>query len=170
MKHLFAILAVVCFAGVPIFAQFAQLSSTVSQANGVIGKGVALKYNSIDAIQGITFTSGGSVVTIPTAGTYFVIAAPQVGFRPAAVAPCKTATNYTADYWAVVNNVGVANSGVRMVGLKAHKDVIVTQGIFVFNAGDKVQIFGSGVCSQSEAIVVKGEPLIPSIIFTIYKI
>lgn len=148
-----------------VSAQYLQVSSTVKQTLAPLGKGKGLTYNSIDAQSGVTFASGGSVFTIVTAGAYFLIAAPQVGYGG-----CTTQTAFTADFWVVVNGVAVANSNIRMSAVKAHKDVIVTQGVYIFAKGDKVSVFGSGTCAIAEYIKPTGEPAIPSIITTLFKI
>jgi hypothetical protein len=173
MISLKVILALITLAYVtisPVTAQYAQLSSTVNQKNGALGKGVAITFNSIDAIAtGIAFTSGGSTITVNSAGTYFIVASPQVGFTSTA-ASCSSASLITADYWIVQNGKAVANTGVRLVTAKSGTDVIVSQGIFVLKAGDKIQVFGSGSCSGSVAFAPAGEATIPSIIFSMYKI
>lgn len=151
----------------PVAAQYAQLSSTVTQKNGALGKGVAITFNSIDAIAtGLSFTKGSSTITVNSAGTYFVVASPQVGLATG----CAKTAPFTADYWIVQNGVAVANTGVRLVTAATGTDVIVSQGIFVLKAGDKLQVFGSGICSASVAFAPAGEATIPSIIFSMYKI
>ena len=156
-------------------AQYIQLSSTISQPNGPIGTGVALTYNSIDASSlGITFTSGGSKIVIGVAGPYFVIAAPQVGYSGSGTGLFgrlfgNTAT-FVADYYVVVNGTTVSNSNVRLLGTETTKDVIVTQGVYVLAAGDEVEIYGAGTDSFCEYIQEAGEPDIPSIITTVYRI
>jgi hypothetical protein len=170
LKMILALISMVCVAITPVAAQYAQLSSTVSQKNGALGKGVAITFNSIDAIAtGIAFTKGTSTITVNTAGTYFIVASPQVGFFSTA-ASCSKASPFTADYWIVQNGKAVANTGVRLVAPGSGTDVIVSQGIFILKAGDKIQVFGSGTCSGSLAFAPAGEATIPSIIFSMYKI
>ena len=141
---------------------YIQLSSTSTQTNGPIGTGAALTYNSIDAGPvNITFTSGTSKITVVKAGAYFIIAAPQVGYSGSGVGFFgrllgRTAT-YTADYYVVVNGAPVANSNVRLLANSDHKDVIVTQGVYVLNAGDVIEIFGAGTDSISEFIAEIGD-------------
>ena len=154
---------------------YVQLSSTVSQPNGPIGVGAALTYNSIDAGPvNITYTSGTSKITVTRAGAYFIIAAPQVGYSGSGVGFFgrllgRTAT-FTADYYVVVNGVAVSNSNVRLSAVSTHKDVIVTQGVYVLAAGDEIEIFGAGIDSLSEFITQTGEPAIPSIITTVFSV
>jgi len=170
LKTIFSFFFMAYVAVVPVVAQYAQLSSTATQKNGALGKGVAITFNSVDAIAtGVSFTKGTSTITVNSAGTYFVVASPQVGFSSTATS-CSKATTFTADYWIVQNGKAVANTGVRLVAPKAGTDVIVSQGIFALKAGDKIQVFGSGSCSASVTFAPAGEALIPSIIFSMYKI
>ena len=170
LKTILALFSLVYVAITPVAAQYAQLSSTATQKNGALGKGVAITFNSIDAIAtGIAFTKGSSTITVNSAGTYFIVASPQVGFVSTAASCSKTGL-FTADYWIVQNGKAVANTGVRLVTAGTGTDVIVSQGIFVLKAGDKIQVFGSGSCSGSVAFAPAGEASIPSIIFSMYKI
>lgn len=155
---------------------YVQLSSTVTQPNAALGVGAALTYDSIDAGPvNITFTSGTSKITIVKDGAYFIIAAPQVGYGGGGVGFFgrlfgRVAT-YTADYYVVVNGTPVSNSNVRLTATSEHKDVIVTQGVYVLKAGDAVEIFGAGTDSISEFIAGVGtEPAIPSIITTVFSV
>jgi hypothetical protein len=157
---------------------YLQLSSTVTQTNGAFGTGVAITYNSIDATDnGMDFVSGESTITIKTAGTYFIIAAPQVGSKVAApglfgrLFRGSNSAKFSADYYVVQNGAAVANSNVRITADAGSQDVIVTQGVYILAAGDKIQIYGAGPDTFSEYIAPNGaEPAIPSIITTIYKI
>jgi hypothetical protein len=110
-------------------AQYAQLSSSKNQVLGALGKGTVLTYDNIDALSGLKFTSGTGVIEIPPGGngTYFVIAAPQVGCN--GCGGFLSRSGFTADFWVAQNGVAVANSNVRLVGSKSTKDVIVTQGL-----------------------------------------
>jgi hypothetical protein len=151
-------------------AQFIQLSSTKNQVLGALGSGTVLTYDSIDAVSGLKFTSGTGVIEVPPGanGTYFIIAAPQVGCN--GCGGFLSRTGFTADFWVAQNGAAVANSNVRLIGSKTTKDVIVTQGLIVLAPGDKISILGSGSKAVCEAITQAGEPLIPSVILTIYKI
>lgn len=161
-----------------VSGQYIQLSSTKTQANGAFGVGKALTYDSIDADdKGLTFTSGGSVITVKTAGAYFIIAAPQVGSSISApglfgrLLRGSSAAKFTADYYVVLNGVAVSNSNVRLTADAGSQDVIVTQGVYVLVVGDKIEIFGAGPNTFSEFIPLNlAEPAIPSIITTMYKI
>ena len=169
LKIIIALFSVLYVAITPVAAQYAQLSSSATQRNGALGKGVAITFNSIDAIAtGLSFTQGTSTITVNSPGTYFVVASPQVGFSSGP--SCVRTRPFTADYWIVQNGQPVANTGVRLVAAGTGTDVIVSQGIFVLKAGDKIQVFGSGTCSASVPFAPPGEATIPSIIFSMYKI
>ena len=141
----------------------AQLSSDVSQHNGPMSVGFPITFNHHDSIHDIGHLIGSSEVHITKEGLYFVLAAPQTG--------SITENSFTSDYWMKVNGVNVPNSNVQLVSLTHEtKDVIVTQGLLSLKEGDVLQIYGSGINSQSEAIIVNNEPVIPSIIFTMYKV
>jgi hypothetical protein len=173
---LFKILIAVAYLFSSVNAQaYIQLSSTVTQPNAALGVGVGLTYNSIDAgPANITFTSGSSKITIVKPGPYFVIAAAQVGGTGSVGFFGRlfgSVATYTADYYVVLNGAAVANSNVRLTAPPTHKDVIVTQGVYILAAGDVIEIFGAGTNSFSEFIDKNGlEPAIPSIITTIYAI
>jgi hypothetical protein len=110
-------------------AQYAQLSSSKNQVLGALGTGTVLTYDNVDALSGLKFTTGTGVIEIPPGanGTYFVIAAPQVGCN--GCGGFFSRTGFTADFWVGLNGAAVANSNIRLVGSKTTKDVIVTQGL-----------------------------------------
>ena len=110
-----------------------------------------------------------------------MLAAPQVGFvdiddedmggrSGSGNKGSSCEKDFATDYYAVINGKIAANSNVRYTGTKGQQDVIITQGVYVFKEGDVLEIFGSGSCSQSEAIKEKMEPLVPSIILSVYQI
>jgi len=113
----------------------------------------------------IDFVQGD--IEIKQSGMYLIMAAPQIG---------KTGGDQPRwmDFWLRVNNVDVPNSNVRSV-LKdqQHKDVIVLQTLTRLNKGDTLNIMMSVEVADEglgiEAIQPPGEPLIPSIIFTMMQ-
>jgi len=146
-------------------AAYTQLSSTKTQENGKLGEGVAITFDSIDAINGVGFdASKPDEILILEDGAYFIVAAPQIG-------PIDFfAGNQIADYWIRVNGVNVGNSNVRYEDNSKYEDVIVCQGVYELSAGDIVQVIGSGENSKTTAIEEPGEPLVPSIIFSMHSI
>ena len=108
-------------------------------------------------------------MAVKTPGVYFVVAAIQVG---------KDAEGSPGDYldvWIKQNGKDVDNSGCRQVIHDAkYTTVLVCQGIAECKAGDTFNVAiaasaaGKGI--GIKAIKPAGEPLIPSIIFSMYKI
>lgn len=152
MKYLAILLA--AFA-LPAFAQqafFAQLSSSETQLGSTV-----VDFDQVDGIQGMSYDKATGL-TVDKKGAYLIIAAPQVitGIG------CY-------DLWLNVNGAQVANSNVRYCSdSSGQTDVIVSQGAGCFDVGDVINPEQSG--TGIEAIQLSGEPLIPSIIFTAYRI
>ena len=119
-----------------------------------------------DAADGIAMAD--NKITVSEAGPYLVVAAPQVGREGAGPLGCF-------DLWLRVNGSDVANSNVQLcqdAGSMA-KDVIVSQGIVPLAAGDVLEVMMSANNPEAEmcieAIQPAGEPLVPSIIFSMIK-
>jgi len=147
---------------------YAQITSTVDQRPSGTSP-VLITMNQNDEISGIEHsTQNPGDILIKEAGVYVIIAAPQVGRTSG------TEERYV-DIWLRRNGVDIANSNVRnVVGTTGAKDVIVNQTMMSFDSGDVVNVMmaveapneGLGI----EAIHPKGEPTIPSIIFSMHKI
>lgn len=148
---------------------YAQLSSSVSQMAGE--KGMLVTMDSNDAIGGIEHDDKAKSpdVVIKEEGVYFMVAAIQVGKEKG-----DGADDYI-DVWMKQNGKDVDNSGCRQ-SLKDSKftTVLVCQGIAECKAGDKFNVvISSNAVDHGVGIIKiapKGEPAIPSIIFSIYKI
>lgn len=108
-------------------------------------------------------------VMVEKTGEYLIVAAPQVG-------RVGTGLSGTVDFkcWLRVNGTDVGNSNVFMTLKPWTKDVIISQGIVSLNANDVVTVMMSASENDKglaiEAIQPTGEPLVPSIIFTMYMI
>ncbi len=147
---------------------YAQLSSSLSQKASPGGTLVTMDSN--DAIGGIDHDDKGKSpdITIKTDGVYFMVAAIQVGKESG------DGDDYI-DVWMKQNGKDVDNSGCRQV-LKDAKftTVLVCQGIAECKAGDKFNVVISANTADHGVGIVKiapkGEPAIPSIIFSVYKI
>jgi hypothetical protein len=147
---------------------YAQLSSSLSQKAGVGGTLVTMDSN--DAAGGIDHDDKGKSadVVIKTDGVYFMVAAIQVGKESG------DGDDYI-DVWMKQNGKDVDNSGCRQA-IKNPKftTVLVCQGIAECKAGDKFNVVISANSADHGVGIVKiapkGEPAIPSIIFSIYKI
>ena len=114
-------------------------------------------FNQLDSISGMGYNPNVGL-TILTGGAYFVLAAPQVITGKG----CYNA-------WFTQNGQMVANSNVQYCSQTPKQtDVIVTQGISCFLENDVINVEQSG--TGIEAIHPSGEPQIPSIIFTAFRV
>ncbi len=147
---------------------YAQISSTEDQRPTVTTP-VLVELNQNDSISGIEHTAENpGTIRISDSGIYVLIAAPQVGRTSGTKARF-------VDFWLRKNGTDIENSNVRVViGENSSKDVIVNQSMMPFNAGDLVNVMMSVEVPDEglgiEAIHPTGEPLIPSIIFSMHKI
>lgn len=148
---------------------YAQLSSIVNQQPGTTSP-VVVTFDQNDQIQGLTHstvTNTGSI-TVNKTGVYAIFAGAQIGKE-------SGASTVVSDMWLRVNNVDVANSNVRNSIKQADdtKVLINTSGILL-NNGDYVNIMQSvdtlSVGAGMIATVPVGEPVIPSIILTMYEL
>ncbi len=144
--------------------QYLQASSSITQCPGTAPEVVAMDIT--DAASGLAMME--NKITTAEAGPYLIVAAPQVGRAGGGPMGCF-------DLWLRVNGADVANSNVQLCqdeGSMA-KDVIVSQGIVPFEAGDVVEVMMSASNPEAnmciEAIQPDGEPLVPSIIFSMLK-
>lgn len=142
-----------------------QASSNETQFMDVSPTQVTL--NQLDGAAKVDLNGGE--ITLKLGGTYFIVAAPQVG---------RIGTNLSGvvsfKCWLRVNGIDATNSNVLLNLKPWTKDVIISQGAMTLEAGDVITVMTS--CSVMdkgvaiEAIQPSGEPLVPSIIFTMYKI
>jgi hypothetical protein len=147
---------------------YAQLSSSMNQAASATG--TLVKMDSNDALSGMDHDDKGkgADVTIKEDGVYFMVAAIQVGKE-------KGDSDDYIDVWMKQNGKDVDNSGCRQA-LKDPKftTVLVCQGVAECKAGDKFNVVISTNAPDNGVGIIKiapkGEPAIPSIIFSIYKI
>ena len=151
-------------------AIYAQLSSEVTQ-DPQDTKPMIVQMQSNDALQGLDHSdkTNTGTLTVKTAGAYFVVAAVQVG---------KDSTGEAGDYldiWIKQNGKDVDNSGCRQViHDPKFTTVMVCQGVSECKAGDTFNVaIAASVAGKGigiKAIKPAGEPVIPSIIFSMYKI
>ncbi len=147
---------------------YAQISSTEDQRPTVTTP-VAVTLNQNDSISGIQHSvENPGTIKITESGIYVMISAPQVGRTSGTKARF-------VDFWLRKNGTDIPNSNVRkVIGEDEGKDVIVNQTMMPFNAGDLINVMMSVEVPDEglgiEAIHPTGEPLIPSIIFSMHKI
>jgi hypothetical protein len=141
-------------------ASWIQASSTEEQlASDPKPKVVVM--NSTDGAKNIKMDKG--IVTVNESGAFFIIAAAQVGGK----------TKGLVRMWMRVNGKDVDNSNTeQLISDPAFTAVLVSQGVAELKRGDKVTVAFSG-SEPGIGLVVKkptGEPVVPSIIFTGWKI
>jgi len=147
---------------------YAQISSTEDQRPTVTTP-ITVELNQNDSISGIEHSiENPGTIRILDSGIYVLIAAPQVGRTSGTKARF-------VDFWLRKNGSDIANSNVRVViGENSSKDVIVNQTMMPFNKDDLINVMMSVEVPDEglgiEAIHPTGEPLIPSIIFSMHKI
>ncbi len=146
---------------------YAQISSTEDQRPSATTP-TQITLNQNDSISGIEHSAEQpGTIRVQDSGIYVVIAAPQVGRKSGTQARF-------VDFWLRKNGTDIANSNVRAVVNGKSKDVIINQTMMPFEAGDLVNIMMSVEVPDEglgiEAIHPTGEPLIPSIIFSMHKI
>ncbi len=145
-------------------AQYLQASSSVTQCPGT--EPALVQMDITDAANGVALAA--NQLTVSEAGAYLIVAAPQVGREGGGPYGCF-------DLWLRVNGTDVDNSNVQLCqdeGSMA-KDVIISQGIVPLEAGDVVEVMMSASNPEAniciEAIRPEGEPLVPSIIFSMIR-
>jgi len=120
-----------------------------------------------DAGGGLINKNG--VVTIQADGAYFLMAAAQVGVG------AQVGGNVAGSVrlWFRVNGKDVVNSNTEQVIPDASfTAVLVSQGVQLLRNGDTIEAVYSGSAPGLGLIVKKpeGEPVVPSIIFSIFKV
>ena len=158
-----ASVAALLVAAPSLAGSFAQLSSSETQIGGTTPKVVTL--NQDDALKGITNSKG--VVTFKEAGTYFMMAAAQVG-------SAEANGKGTVRMWMRQNGQDVGNSNTEQTIAKGFTAVLVCQGVAEIKAGDKFEVaFSVSSGGEGLGLIVskpKGEPVVPSMIFSAFKV
>jgi hypothetical protein len=156
-----SVFAFLCFAsGASLAGPFLQGSSTEMQL-ATDTKPQVVTMNATDAAKGLTNENGK--ITISEDGTYFVMAAAQVGGK----------AEGAVRLWLRANSEDVANTNTEQtIPNPSFTAVLVSQGLATLKKGDKLEVVYSGSAPDLGLIVKtpKGEPVVPSIIFSVYKI
>jgi hypothetical protein len=154
------------FAGATMLASsafagaFLQASSTETQL-ATDTKPKVVTMNSTDAAKDMTNENG--VVTIPEDGTYFLMAAGQVGGTAAG----------DVKIWMKINDADVGNSNtIQAIGDPKFTAVLVCQGLATMKKGDKVTVAFSSTAPNVGLVVTSppGEPVVPAVIFSAFKV
>ena len=119
-----------------------------------------------DAAKGIHLNPNEGSAQVEHDGAYLVITAPQVG---------RIGDGDVQNFrcWLRVGDHDVPNSNVLLNLFGSTKDVIVAQAIVNLKRGDEVSVWmsaSSGGDVAVEAIKPMGEPLVPSVIFSMLKV
>ena len=140
-------------------ASFLQASSTEEQLATDTKPNVVRMM--MDTGAGLTNKTG--VVTIHFEGMYFLMAAAQVGGKTAG----------SVRLWIRINGKNVVNSNTEQaIPDASFTAVLVSQGVQLLREGDTVEVVYSGSAPGLGLIVKKpeGEPAVPSIIFSAFKV
>ena len=144
-------------------APYAQLSSSKNQLGGASPKLVTLDQN--DAIKGIVNSNG--VITFNETGTYFAMAAAQAG-------SADGKGRGSVRLWMRQNGTDIKNSNTEQTVLPGFTAVLVCQGVIEVKAGDTLELIFAVTPSTDKLGLIasrpKGEPMVPSMIFTAFKV
>jgi hypothetical protein len=142
---------------------YAQLSSSENQLGATTPKVITL--NQDDALKGISNAKG--TITFNEAGTYFVMAAAQVG-------SADGKGKGTVRLWMRQNGEDVSNSNTEQTISGGFTAVLVCQGVAEIKAGDKIELaFSVSKGGEGLGLIAskpKGEPGVPSMIFSAFKV
>ena len=137
-----------------------QASSTEEQL-AADPKPKVVTMNSTDGAKNIKMEKG--VVRVNENGAFFIIAAAQVGGKGKGL----------VRMWMRVNGKDVDNSNTeQLIADPSFTAVLVSQGVAELKRGDRVEVVFSG-SEPGVGLVVKkptGEPVVPSIIFSGWRI
>ena len=154
------ILAMAAMVSADPVTPYVQASTSYDQHDGGL-----VEFDTLDGAAGITFNDANDSFTVAADGVYVIIAAPQVGGIQ------NQHAKGSANFWISINSQPVANSNVTWQSAQGSDgDVIISQGVTHLSAGDVVTVEWSTTGPALEAITTAGEPLTPSIIFTMFGI
>jgi len=163
-------IALICLVGAvaaaPVaLAQSIQLSSGITQRPETTDP-VPVVLDQIDLQAGMTVVGGTKIVALRP-GSYFVVAAPQVG-------RLKGGDVEEFTCFLRIDGQQVPNSNVLLALKQGTKDVIVSQAIVPLRAGSELEIMISSSDPEDgvgiEAIEVPGQPLVPSAIVSVFRV
>ena len=141
---------------------YIQASSEEDQMAKDANKPQLVTMKSTDAAKGIKNNNG--VVILDQSGTYFTIVGVQVGSRGG---------TGLVRLWFQTNGKDVDNSNCeQMIPTPEFTTVMISQGVGEFKKGDKVNAMISGSAPGIGLVYKKpaGEPAVPSVIFSAWKI
>jgi hypothetical protein len=141
---------------------YIQASSEEDQIVKDANKPQIVTMKSTDAAKGIKNNNG--VIILDQSGTYFTIVGVQVGSRGG---------TGLVRLWFQTNGKDVDNSNCeQQVPTPEYTTVMISQGVGEYKKGDKVNAMISGSATGIGLVYKKptGEPAVPSVIFSAWKI
>jgi hypothetical protein len=145
---------------------YLQASGSTTQVITHANKPQRLVIDVEDAAMGVHLNPNEGSAQVEEDGAFLVITAPQVGrLNEGGV------ENFRC--WLKVNKEDVPNSNVLLNLYGSTKDVIVAQAVVDLKKGDEVSVWmaaSTGGDVAVEAIKPMGEPLVPSVIFSMLKV
>jgi hypothetical protein len=160
VRAIFVSATLLATAGSASATSYLQASSTEEQLAGD-AKPKVVTMNSTDAAKNIKNDKG--VITVNEAGAFFVMAAAQVGGK----------TKGLVRMWMRINGKDVDNSNTeQLISDPEFTAVLVCQGVAEVKRGDKIEVVFSGSAPGIGLVVKKpaGEPVVPSVIFSGWRI
>jgi hypothetical protein len=141
---------------------YIQGSSEADQIVKEANKPQLVTMNSTDAAKGLKNANG--VVTLDQTGTYFTIVGVQVGSRGG---------TGLVRLWFQTNGKDADNSNCeQLVPTPDFTTVMISQGVGEYKKGDKINAMISGSATGIGLVYKKpaGEPAVPSVIFSAWKL
>jgi hypothetical protein len=141
---------------------YIQASSEEDQIVAAANKPQLVTMKSTDAAKGLKNTNG--VVILDQSGTYFTIVGVQVGSRGG---------TGLVRLWFQTNGKDADNTNCeQLVPTAEFTTVMISQGVGEYKKGDKVNAMISGSAEKIGLVYKKpaGEPAVPSVIFSAWKI
>jgi hypothetical protein len=141
---------------------YIQASSEADQIVKEANKPQLVTMNSTDAAKGLKNANG--VVQLDQTGTYFTIVGVQVGSRGG---------TGLVRLWFQTNGKDADNSNCeQLIPTPEFTTVMISQGVGEYKKGDKVSTMISGSAAGIGLVYKKpaGEPAVPSVIFSAWKI
>jgi hypothetical protein len=141
---------------------YIQASSEEDQIVAAANKPQLVTMKSTDAAKGLKNNNG--VVILDQTGTYFTIVGVQVGSRGG---------TGLVRLWFQTNGKDVDNSNCeQQIPTADYTTVMISQGVGEYKKGDKVNTMISGSATGIGLVYKKpaGEPAVPSVIFSAWKL
>lgn len=169
-RPVFAILLMLCTQGVyaSVYAQLSTLHNQVADP----AKPKTVIMENVGILQGISKNSLSDQLTVSEDGTYFVMAAVQVGTQDQTKA---TAYSGYIDVWITQNGQVVPGSKSRQYVINVNNSaaVLISQSLLHLKVGDKVSVYFYTPNPAIGLVTIPGtdkRSTIPGITFSMFKV